>query len=137
MDEPKELGRSTLLGMDEGEADVSIPLPSPSNRPRNRPELLDRSLTQSATISSVGDLVSGVNLTDKLLLLRLEEWLLPMLLMLLPRRNAGRKRRARRKSDAIETEQLSSSSVNSSSVAGPSVDGDVRADTDGSDDANA
>ena len=73
MDEPKELGRSTLLGMDEGEADVSIPLPSPSNRPRNRPELLDRSLTQSATISSVGDLVSGVNLTDKLLLLRLEE----------------------------------------------------------------
>ena len=72
MDEPKELGRSTLLGMDEGEADVSIP-PPPSNRPRNRPELLDRSLTQSATISSVGDLVSGVNLTDKLLLLRLEE----------------------------------------------------------------
>lgn len=120
VDDPKELGRSTLLG-------VSIP-PPPSNRPRNRPELLDRSFTQSATISSVGVLVSGVNLTDKLL--RLEE-------VLLPRRNAGRRRRARRKSDAVDAEQLSSSSVNSSSVAGPSVDGDVRADTDGSDDANA
>jgi hypothetical protein len=147
VDEPNELGRRTLFGNVEEEGVVVViavvvvstfPPPPPSNRPRNRPELLDKSCTQSATISSVGVLVSGVNLTDRLLRLLLFD---DEPLSLCRRRNAGRSRRARRRSDDIDAEQLSfSSSVNSSSVVGPSaMDGDVtlRADMDGREEANA